>query len=380
MLTIEDFTNLTPEQKGALLGLLEKDPEENFIPAGIYNQLELKHPILRHRNKSGSQIRYEVIDQNLLARGFFGDIYKVICTLSIKDGNLQVKVRQPGKERIVKKQTTHKISVSSPCYGPKERIVKKQTTHKISVSSPYYGPLAYGPPALEDLESNLRENDFLLKIAHLHAKPIVCGVNSTYMVMRHLPGETLKTVLSQNLSIQEKFLLSIAILQAYKTQIAQTEFVHCDLNPQNILVHNRINQFEIFIVDFGMTHLKNEPLSSTFRVSFFTMTKEHCTSQQGTATEHLDIFSLGLNLALLWGYPLDNLQLHPKALSHFPPLFKLNCIPTNLPDYDNQELFDLIKSMCTEEKNNRPNVDDVLRQLSELEKRYSNPASTYSIL
>lgn len=343
MLVIDDFTHLTPAQSDALLNLLQNSTITVF-PAGKYGELELKHSILKHYNSSTSKIRYEVIDQSFFKKGFFGDINKVICTLSISNGQLKVKLRQPGKERIVKMQL----------HGTKDDAAA----------------IPYSLPMGKEEVSTAREGPYSLQIPHLHAKPIVNTAKHNFIVMRHLPGKTLTEFFSRNLLVHEKFELSIAILEAYKTQITPTDFVHCDLNPNNLLVHYHNNQFEVFIIDFGMTHHKNSLLTA-FRSTFFTATKTDSTKQPETASESLDVLSLGLNLALLWGYPLDNFSLHQKELSSLLSDLILKNIPTDLPDYDNHELLKLIQSMTADEQEQRPSVEEALDKLYSLEANFN---------
>jgi serine/threonine protein kinase/tetratricopeptide (TPR) repeat protein len=79
-----------------------------------------------------------------------------------------------------------------------------------------------------------------------------------YLVMEHLPGDTLKRIIKKDFPLDPKRLCTIliqllsALEQAHKSQI-----VHCDLKPANIMVESVAGQDDfIKVLDFGIAKVK----------------------------------------------------------------------------------------------------------------------------
>lgn len=89
-------------------------------------------------------------------------------------------------------------------------------------------------------------------VPQLHAKPTVQTVlDGSAMVMRRLPGQTLSSLLKAQLPMTTRLLLSVAILRAYETQVANIFLLHRDIKPSNIMVNMVDEQFDVNFIDYA---------------------------------------------------------------------------------------------------------------------------------
>lgn len=129
------------------------------------------------------------------------------------------------------KLTTEEMHVASRETAPKKRVIK------------FFKPQSH----------SLSNGNMALRIKHLHAKPMVnlpsdaFSIGSKAQVMKHLTGISLQKLMNEsslhtNLTPLAKIKLARALLEAYESQIAGQNIIHCDLKPDNIMVHFMENQ------------------------------------------------------------------------------------------------------------------------------------------
>lgn len=343
MIEISDFSKLDNNQKGALLNLLSKDMDKNEWPAGVYDDVVLKHTIVKHLSspkyglfKNERRCRYEVLDNKEFNYGKFSKVYKSLFTLSIDvEGNLNIKKRKNGTYRLIKQQDYRKKSV-------------------YSIS--------------EQKETMINEANAMLSTSFFHSKPLVLGQYSSYICMRELPGIDLLTLLNtNNLSIKERYDLTLALLRALKTQIHDKGFVHKDIKYDNILIDTIDNQFVVYILDYGFIKIKNFDDSKIKKGSpIFAPPESYITGIQNT--EKSDIYSLGKVLMYLWGdYDSEDRFINGYKEEANNPVFdnlfeRMNPKPTH-----QSEIKNILQQMCHPQMEKRPTIDQLIELFLKLE-------------
>lgn len=173
-----------------------------------YNNHQFKfgfHILARKRKEVGERYSYELFfqsNENIIGEGDYGSVYSVTCTVSLdKKGVFHIK--------------NH------------DRIIKKQTQ-----------------------VNSVLEYQFNDKTPHLKMKAPSLG----YLVMKRQPGETLDAFLYKHrntMSMAKKLQLTQALLKTVQEQLILKRIAHNDLHNRNIMVHEKNDQFEMNIIDFG---------------------------------------------------------------------------------------------------------------------------------
>jgi serine/threonine protein kinase len=270
VIEISDLINLDEFTKTSLADILKKNSETRFWGTGTHDHLNLNFKILKHNSSnkirtgiSGPRVRYEVVDTDLFSIGTYSKYYRCRFKLSIDDkGNLQIKERKPGRVRLVKEQN-------------------------IIFNDEYL---------LDEISS---EAAAMMDSDIFHSKPLVVDGDKTYIIMRELPGITLSSLIKENnLTIQERYNLSLALLNALKMQIHDKGYIHRDIKPDNILVYMNGDQFEIYIIDFGFISKTNaKPTDCRGSPQF---AASECSSELYVKNEKTDIYALGIVFKFLW--------------------------------------------------------------------------------
>ncbi|KTD59234.1 protein kinase domain-containing protein [Legionella shakespearei] len=347
MIDINDFDNLNDDAKIALAKLLKKDDDTRLWAVGEHDELKLGFRIIKHFSSDkprdgipGPRVRYEVIDNEVFNdEGTYGKYYRCRYTLSFdNDGKLLVKKRQEGRIRLVKEQN----------------IREKTAEHlKLMVSE---------AEAMQRSDTWHRLHD---KPEIFHAKPMVQVDNKTYMIMRELPGvQLLKMIEDNELTLQERLDLSIALLTALKEQVHDLGYVHRDIKPDNILVYKNGSQFEIYIIDFGFIKRK-EYSDANAKMGSPPYAAPECYSTFNDKTEKTDIYAMGRTLMFLWGY---------RQLDHGRDKYDEACAPAfNNLFYKldpkpgcHRELKIIFENMCQLIMSQRPDLADLLEQFEGL--------------
>lgn len=345
MIKIKDFGALNDAQKKAIVALLLKYPDQELWELGKNDDLDLSFRIIKHFSSTKPareqplRVRYEVMDNTIFAAGAFGKYYRSLFTLSIdKNGQLQIKKRQHDKIRLIKEQQLVEL----------------------------------GDKQLTRLRHIIEENNAMLSVSFFHSKPMVKVGNRVFMFMRELPGEELFNIIQRNeLSIRERYQLTLALLQAVHEQIHLNGRVHRDLKPENILVYRDGERFIIYIIDYGF--IKNIAYDDT---------SDHLGSRPYSAPECIqkviktiktDIYALGVILLFLWGSQFDK---------HLSSLFSLMSKRPACPE----EITNILASMLRTNMESRPEIPELIQSFHDLEYRLEpqNPlppdsTNTYSI-
>src|SRR5690606_14914217 len=129
----------------------------------------------------------------------------------------------------------------------------------------------------------------------------------TFLVLRKFPGKPLNKLKDKiaALSIEDKLLLTIKILQALQEQIHDREIIHRDIKPENIIVD--LETMEVNYIDLGLS-VKNENLTDNYNSTDFIGTLPYMSAEalindpDSPIDKASDVSSIGLTLAeVIWG-------------------------------------------------------------------------------
>ncbi|WED42606.1 protein kinase domain-containing protein [Legionella cardiaca] len=318
-----NLINLDTESH-ALLAKLLSSSNKNSFEAGSYQiddkEIILSHKIIKHLNSNSTKNVYEVLDNEVYAKGCFGELYLSLVTLSFEEEKLLVKIKPEDKQRLVKAQQLKYVS----------------------------------------RESAEKEAKNLRTIGFFHSKPLSSDENQTYITMRRLPGVPLIKLIEDNkLTIQERYFLTKALVVALKEQIFEQGLIHRDINPGNILIDDK---FVARFIDLAFAITKN-----------FDDSKEHhgaipyaapeCYSLYEWSTVKTDIYALGRVLMLLWGDDMYvNSDYRPTDVlitAKYPSFGTLFSRMEEIPSC-HAEIKALLRSMLYCDQVDRPDLDEIL--------------------
>ncbi|CEK09474.1 protein kinase domain-containing protein [Legionella hackeliae] len=325
-----NLLNLTASNRSLVHQLLTATPNKTTFAMGSHwiddEEIIFSHRIIRHLDSTSSKNVYEVLGNNIYGKGCFGELYLSLLTISIDESELITKIKPEDKQRLVKVQ-------------PFKYVSKENAEKEVS---------------------NLRA------LSLFHCKPLTVDEEQSYIVMRKLPGLPLMELIEANqLTIQQRFDLTIILVQALQEQIHSQGFIHRDINPKNILVDK---QFIAYFIDLAFAIIKG-----------FDDSKEHhgaipyaapeCYSFYQNSTIETDIYALGRVLMLLWGDDVfANPDFHPTDViwaakcPSFATLYsRMNEIPTC-----HAEIKALLRNMMHEDSFERPTYSQILDTLATL--------------
>lgn len=335
MIEIKNFGALDDVAKKALVTVFCKDAKIFFWDKGKkYGDVISNFHIIKHFSsvRHGRRFRWEVLDNEIFARGSYGCLYRSLFTLSINEkGELEVKTRKPGSLRLIKAQT----------------LDKRDSYH---------------------LGRMLVECDAMEYSAILEGKPLVKVDDVIYMIMRELPGRPLRELVIENkLTVKERYNLSKALVQALDTQIHKRGYVHRDLSYNNVLVWRQNGEFKVYIIDFGFIKIKDYD-DSAEQVGTPDFMGPECFEAKITSMQS-DIYSLGCIFRYLWG-GIDNKELdaYKKALT--PPFsytfYRMHEVPSCY-----LKIQKMIVNMCHKHMEKRPDLQTILADLNQLDGQFN---------
>lgn len=130
-----------------------------------------------------------------------------------------------------------------------------------------------------------------------------------------------------------------ALVPIFKT-LESEKTVHCDIKPENILIHGNTDSFVVSLIDFGLSINKNklEQRSTLFPLGF--AAPELLLNQLDIVSQKSDIYALGI---VIWRLFADKLPLtHPN-----PSIFTNLQLTHPLPDHENipKKVFRILEKM-----------------------------------
>ncbi|MGQ3891981.1 protein kinase domain-containing protein [Legionella sp. CNM-4043-24] len=243
-----------------------EDGSEFMLPVQVFK---------RERQPGKEGVRFEFINhEQRMGEGEFGRNFLIAGTLQADQFKSAGRLDKHGQS--------------------KERLVK------IQVHDARY------PPALASSEYRQAR-----KSNHLHIKrPVFHRTDPrqalSYTVMRRMPGCELLRVISDDirlpekkLSLKQRFELSIALLQALKTQVHDHGIIHRDIKLENIFVNMDADPISVSILDYGLAVNAANPGFSPAGNMFFAA-PEQFRSRPETFTQSLDVYAMARIVALIF--------------------------------------------------------------------------------
>lgn len=249
---------------------------EEFVYATIPYKI-LNGIVRRPKNSDPSTFVYEVLTPKIIGKGGFSTVTDVKGTLVIQDDDsLMFKVKAEHKRRVSKLYNLREVK---PRYIKSEYERTKHLTHL--------------------------KTKYPVKISQNNRANMV-------IFQRKQPGielfKLLKTI--HRFSLQDRFTLAMALLQALGDQVHDKGLLHRDIKPSNIIVHHnpQTRQFQVAIIDYNLSCPINSPTGSRVGTRRY-MPKEAWLGKHDTSS---DLFSMALIIGMIFG---ANAPIHPRARS-----------------------------------------------------------------
>jgi len=152
------------------------------------------------------------------------------------------------------------------------------------------------------------------KATHLHAKPLAfASANGCALIMDKFPGQRLFDIVEYHadgrrpldrLGMKKRLELTIALLQALKTQVGEAGLYHLDLKPENVIVDLNANPIAVNIVDFGFSVPVNQPVLQDKGNLLFAAPER--LNGNNNVSGKTDLFSMAKMIAEVWGSPRES--------------------------------------------------------------------------
>lgn len=262
-----------PQHKALLLRMLRKTGdnrsawgEGKWYKVKYHNakvKVSLDHTVIKRLSKKGGY-RYEVIDNTPLGKGGFGTAYPVTMTFKIEETKLITKLKPPGKRRVVK-VIAHKNSK-----GVIDDVIAEYTMSNMT--------------------------------PHLSPKFPVMYKDLLFITFRRIEGTDLFNIINDDISkrrtltLEQRFQLTIGLMEALQTQVFDPGLIHRDFKPENIIVDLHANS--IGAIDYGLAKIGEERTDKE-TVGSAVYAAPEVFFDLGT-NRLSDVYSLGRILGLIW--------------------------------------------------------------------------------
>ena len=346
--------SLSAEEAKWLPAFFKLQLEENFWSRGVEYRFKdqlffFEYPIIRRACHDAARgVRYEVVDDrsSLVGAGGCGKVYPIVGTLRIDEGGL--------------------FQFKTPETDPKHKLarVAKIQRHTPTKNSRELAKNEYDFADVVARHLSMKEPTYFSKSEH---EEYSC------LVMRRQPGTDLFAILQAEealatpiMTTVQRFALTKALIQAFG-DIAQKGAVHGDVKPENVMVDMSTNPPSVRTIDLALAHADGSVVISKSGTRCYTA-PELLTSRgiPLAQTTKMDVFSLGLVLALLWGASFGAIcarDRYPLMDSDF-ILAGLFSGLTDLSDAQKRFMRDLLKHMLQLEAHKRLSFEEALTRMT----------------
>ena len=243
---------------------------------------------------------------------------------------------------------------------------------------------------IQNEDANNIKNEIIISI-NLHYKNIINTIGysfnnqktKVFLILDYMKNKNLKTYIEKNknnLPIKQKlkFIYEISLGIEY-LHLNNVKIIHRDIKSSNILLDN---DFQCKLCDFGMSKYYNNENESiktknennyktNSQSTLFWMAPEYLCD--GIFNTKSDIYSFGI---LIWEIfmedtnPYKNVNINDYLLGNKDVVYKQR--PLIKDEYFNEckEIKELMISMWEQKPEKRPNIEEILNLLEELNKKY----------
>ncbi|BCA95627.1 serine/threonine protein kinase [Legionella antarctica] len=328
-------------------GVWASHKEYEYTYNDITYQFSFTQSILKRKRKEGkSGVRFDIYDPETtpLGKGGYGIVYPVVGTICFK---AEQPILKAGNHRIVKIQ---------------DHSVKD---YSAEIRKEYKG---------------------LIQAGHLHVKPPVFTDGSdgkkSYLIMDLATGVALEKILHPNkraeisdqipnLTVSIRLELTIALLNAIKTQILDRKLIHRDIKPWNLLVDLSRSPPTVTVIDYGFNLEEGE--QDHRKVGTRAYRSPESFSACPIYSIKSDVYSVGRVLSYLWGDNYRNYYLghdrdwdYIKNKSENVQLFHDPDIKFFLSKEEQNNIRKYINQMLSDDPNMRSTIEESIAQFSQI--------------
>lgn len=316
-------------------------------------QLRFSQSIIKRPRKEGkSGFKFDLFDPGQLpkGKGGYAVVYPIVATFICNDeGKLVLK---SGKKKLVKIQ---------------DHVIKD-----------WSDPGKVDPVVQEYIN--------LVQAGHLHVKKPVISKNGpiekSYLIMEDVDGFTLEQILNPikrlkivneipRLTVYMRLQLTLAILNAIKSQVFDKNLLHRDIKPGNIIVDLNQNPPRVKLIDFGFAI--EQQRQDYRRLGTRAYRAPESFKNRPEYTTKSDIYSTGRLLSYLWGDDYINYYIsrtkdfdYIKTKSTNAHLFSLPEIDLFLEDVDKNMIRSLLDRTIKEDPDERLDIDRLIEHFSRI--------------
>jgi serine/threonine-protein kinase LegK1 len=226
----------------------------------------------------------------------------------------------------------------------------------------------------------------LVQAGHLHVKEPVISKNGkmekSYLIMEDVDGFTLEQILNPikrfeivneipRLTVYKRLQLTLAILNAIKSQVFDKNLLHRDIKPGNIIVDLNQNPPRVKLIDYGFAI--EQQCQDYRRLGTRAYRAPESFKNRPEYTTKSDIYSTGRLLSYLWGDDYINYYIsrtkdfdYIKTKSTNKDLFSLPEIDLFLDDADKNWIRDLLDGTIKEDPDERSDIDRLIEHFSRI--------------
>lgn len=237
-----------------------------------------------------------------------------------------------------------------------------------------------------------REYNSLMHAGHLQSSAPIFSNDTqcikSYLIMSYAKGFTLEKILHpqkrlkipvqcSELTVEKRLELTLAILNAIKTQVTDKGLIHRDIKPGNIIVDLNQNPPEVTVIDYGFAIEQGQQDYRRLGTRAYRAPESfQCTPLYTTKS---DVYCAGRVLSYLWGDVYTNFYMdHFKNLDYIKTkstneqLFSLPEIELFLEEEDQYKIRACLAKMLNDNPDNRVSLDEAIRLFSEIDKEKYN--------
>ncbi|MBL7479273.1 Dot/Icm T4SS effector kinase LegK1 [Legionella bononiensis] len=309
----------------------------------------------RKEGKSGYKVSIFDTSKTPLGKGGYAVVYPIISTfIRYDEGQIHAK---SGRPKLVKIQDHSEIDKTQSIHNEYEKLV--QAGH-LRVKKPIFSEYAHG--------------------------------KKSYLIIEQAQGYNLEQILNPQkrkrindkiprLSIDKRLGLTIAILNAIKSQVMDRKLVHRDIKPGNIMIDLNQDPPKVILIDYGFAIDQGQ--QDFRRLGTRAYRSPESFKSKPIYTTSSDIYSAGRVLSYLWGDDHQNYYIrrskeydYIKTKSTNEQLFSLPEIQLYLDEVDQNKIKGCLNRMLAEHPLERPSIDEVITLFSNIDREHYKDEDT----